>query len=390
MAGTPGRNHAVNPPQATRSLIPGLDGLRALACLAVFGVHFHQKTQLAGTIGPFDLTRLLENGNTGVAVFFILSSFLLSLPYWSGRVPHGDQLKPWLKAYAIKRASRIVPAYYLCLSVLVVAHLQWNELNGLANTVLHYLFLHNFAYYSFYGINQPFWTIGIQVQFYTVFPILMAFLVRMDPRGRRAWVTVLGIGLGSYLLQRVVMVYADDAAVYTHSLLAHMPHFMLGILAGRLYVATQPAPGIDTFDLARRRSIADWVFWGCFVAVLIIMSTPIDLWCKVPFGRYNLPYIPVLITAMVVSAPRSAKARVILESFSLRGLGVISYGVYVYHLPCLNVASRLIRYLSLSDSSNWFLLGLIGLSFTIIVSWASYLLIERPIIEWCRRKVAVA
>ena len=69
---------------------------------------------------------------------------------------------------------------------------------------------------------------------------------------------------------------------------------------------------------------------------------------------------------------------------------MVSYGVYVYHLPCLNVASKLIRYLSLSDSANWFLLGLMGLSLTIIVAWASYLLVERPVIDWCRRKAGVA
>jgi len=56
-------------PPSSSNHIAGLDGLRALACLAVFGVHFQQAVSLQGNIGPFDLARFLENGNTGVALF---------------------------------------------------------------------------------------------------------------------------------------------------------------------------------------------------------------------------------------------------------------------------------------------------------------------------------
>ena len=54
--------------------IAGLDGLRAIAALAVFGVHFGQFTDLNLVAGPFELRSLLENGELGVALFFVLAA----------------------------------------------------------------------------------------------------------------------------------------------------------------------------------------------------------------------------------------------------------------------------------------------------------------------------
>ncbi len=62
--------------------LPGLDGLRALAALSVFGVHFNQIVQFDCHIGPVSVYRLLANGNHAVSLFFSLSGFLLSLPFW--------------------------------------------------------------------------------------------------------------------------------------------------------------------------------------------------------------------------------------------------------------------------------------------------------------------
>ena len=65
----------------SKEYLPGLHGLRALAALLVFGVHFNQIVQLDYDIGPFSLYRLLANGNHAVSLFFTLSGFLLSLPF---------------------------------------------------------------------------------------------------------------------------------------------------------------------------------------------------------------------------------------------------------------------------------------------------------------------
>ena len=112
--------------------VPALDGLRGLACLAVFGVHFQQKTGIEGTLWQFDLARLMQNGNTAVGFFFLLSGFLLALPCWS-RAEHNNEGGgggSW-RRYFWRRFGRIAPAYYLALSALVVKNEILESVQGM-------------------------------------------------------------------------------------------------------------------------------------------------------------------------------------------------------------------------------------------------------------------
>ena len=108
----------------TGARLRGLDGLRGLAALAVFGVHYNQIVDIDVQIGPFDFYLLLVNGEYGVALFFILSGLLLSQPFWKSVLYHADW--PNVKTYVIRRLARILPAYYLALTLLIIleSHLR--------------------------------------------------------------------------------------------------------------------------------------------------------------------------------------------------------------------------------------------------------------------------
>ena len=98
----------------TGARLSGLDGLRGLAALAVFGVHYNQIVDVDVQVGPFDLYLLLVNGKYGVALFFILSGLLLSQPFWKS-VIYGASW-PDTRAYFKRRLARILPAYILATS----------------------------------------------------------------------------------------------------------------------------------------------------------------------------------------------------------------------------------------------------------------------------------
>ncbi len=401
----------------TKRHVESLDGLRALACLAVFGVHFQQTTGLCGKIGPLDIKTLLLNGNTGVCLFFVLSGFLLSLPFWSsaeGESGGGAQDQSsktggvgWVLSYALRRIGRILPAYFLCLTGLVLLDRSWAGPHGLSNVLLHYAFLHNFAEYSLYSISPPFWSIAVQAQFYLVFPLLILLLRPLMARKPAAQVCLLVLAVGAYAGHVAVVQWVSanasawhlpanivrpDGYVLEHTLLAHLSHFLIGILAASVFVALRQTSTQDPgqrIDGSRRWLTSDLLFWSSLLAIVLILSVPdLDNRFQVPHGRYNLPYIPLLIAVMIISAPHARLAGRILNFRPVLLLGVISYGVYVYHLPCMKVIARAMQFIHWTPARNWVLFGIISLALTIVVSTISYLFVERPILRAMKRSAS--
>lgn len=377
--------------QTKRCALPGLNGMRALACLAVFGVHFQQHTGVGGTWWIFDVARLLENGNTGVAVFFVLSGFLLSLGYWSGQEQRRDTSRT-LRTYATRRLARIVPAYFLCLTVLVLVHGHWTTPKQCADTALHYLFLHNYTEFSFYSISEPFWTIAIQAQFYMIFPVLLLLLRPLGARGNAAFVVLLGMCAGCFVIHHWVMTQATGAGdwpvdpqlvsqggtVLSHSVLAHLPHFLLGVLAGGVFSACGTSAHSPSPWAAAG---CEFVFWTAGAIVIAVLATPLDDAIQLPHGRYHFPIVPLLIAAMIVCASLAKPDRGLLNSRPLAALGTISYGVYVYHLPCQNTTVKIMRGLGLEANSHWMIFGLTSLAMAVLVATVSYHVLERPVLR---------
>jgi peptidoglycan/LPS O-acetylase OafA/YrhL len=391
--------------------IAGLDGLRGLACLAVFGVHVQQMTGIGGKLGPVDVGRLLQNGNTGVCLFFMLSGFLLALPIWSVPSKKAEPRRQGLLAFAARRIGRIVPAYFLCLTVLVVA----GRADGAVDIVLHYLFLHNLHEATIYSINDPFWTLAVQAQLYAVFALLMPVLRLLRGSAAVTVLVLLAMIGGTYAAHHELLrwaaaaspwplppqVIAPAGAVLHLSVLAHLPHFLLGALTARVFYATRvtaDSAALTAEQLqaaARQRTVIfDVLFFLAAAGVLAILSVPaFDDLLRLPphskddamVGRYNLPYVPLLIAVILLSAPRGYMTRELLEAAPLRLLGVISFGIYVYHLPCLHVMRWLMGKAGADVPSRWGILAAGGLLLSIAVATASYLLIERPVLRRARR-----
>ena len=377
--------------------IPGLDGLRALACLAVFGVHFQQTVSLTGSIGPFDLARFLENGNTGVALFFILSGFLLSLPFWRS-LERAEPAPRW-RTFWIKRAARILPAYFLCLTLLVLHNRLWEQTGEGTNLLLHYLLLFNYSPQHIFAINPPFWTLAVEVQFYALLPLVF-LLIAAFPRWFRMPVVV-GLAVLAYVAQ-IGMIQCvpcrewwpwngqNNVAqnpVFTYSLLAHLPHFLLGVLGGGGHAALQAARRRHFFAV---QGGVEGGVWIAAVLVFVILATPLDSQLSIPFGRYNLPVVPVLLTLIVLGTSHTILLRALLELTPVRWLGQVSYGVYIYHLPILNVVGRRMQNYGLEVKEHWLVLLVVALALTLAMAALSFYLVERPIFRRMRRQVAAS
>jgi len=372
-----------------------MDGLRAIAALFVFSVHFNQMVRLEYTAGPFDIAKLMANGNHGVSLFFSLSGFLLSLPFW--RAFFNAKPLPDFRKYLIRRLARIIPGYYLLLTLLVFVGRLWEIPGAWFDIVSHYLMVFNFTEFTIFSINPPFWTLAVELQFYLLLPAL--FLCLKTCRNKKKVIFILCslilavCGIQYTLIHTIDRVISwpfnpwltwirPHGAVLNHSLTATLPHFLAGCIAGCLFQTWQSRNRVPGSLISHGEKI----FWSSLMLVFICLSTGWISDVGPSFIPYGFPIIPLLLVCLIITVPFTRIAGKILECPVFKSLGKISYGIYLYHYPCLMFLEWQMRQKGLDVENHWILFGCAGLAITIVTALFSYILIERPSLRLVRRK----
>jgi len=378
------------PTDKDRNSIPGINGLRALAAMSVFMVHYSQQVTVSWDSGYFELSKLLENGNTGVGLFFILSGFLLALPFWSAKIENKDG--PNIKRYLIRRAARIIPAYYFCLFGILFIKLVSGASLNFNNAISHLFFVHNFKDYQVMSFNPPFWTLAVEMQFYIFLPLFFFLTRKLSLRNT----LIISIGLipGIYLLYVSMMQWliqlnswpisipliwpfgfqfdSANSAALKYATTAHLAHFILGIVTAYCFLKAKKWRNYKVLN--------NILFFVTLGVILLILSTSLDDLLQLEYGRYNFPFIPVLLAILIFLTPIAPKALAFLELKFVSWIGVISYGIYIYHYPVLKVTKQLMEATSYNIQLNSMLYWLISISVTLFAAHLSYAYIEKPII----------
>src|SRR2546423_1191046 len=197
---------ALTPPPGNPRF-PLFDGLRAVAALSI--LVYHSGTLSRAGEGQSGLAPYLARLNVGVAIFFVISGFLLYRPFVAARAGLAPPVR--LRDYARRRVLRIVPAYWVALTVLAI----YPGLPGVFGP-------HWWVYYGFgqdYSVDTeirglgPAWSLGCEVVFYAALPLIaaaMGYAVRQ--RRRASWTLELGVLLGLSLLSVGWRAYADSHA----------------------------------------------------------------------------------------------------------------------------------------------------------------------------------
>ncbi len=334
-----------------------LEGLRGVAILLVLLFH----ARLPGTTGGF----------VGVDVFFVLSGFLITgiLLRERERTGHID-----LVAFYARRARRILPAAIVVLVAILAA--SWFLLAPLdlprvaGDAVAAALSVGNirFAasardYFGADAVPSPilhYWSLGVEEQFYFVWPALLILATR-SRRPRVAAGVVLGVlVVVSYLAAWLLTGLASNWAFY--SLPTRAWELGLGGLLAATAVGHERLPSWIAVPLG-------WLGLAAILAalVLILPSTPY------PGVAALLPALGS--AAVILSGQRRGSVATLLALRPLRFLGLISYSLYLVHWPILVLPA--------ADLSVGELLPLgmrVGLAVAAVaVGWVSYRFVERPI-----------
>ncbi len=333
-----------------------IDGLRAIAVLAVLAFH----------VSP----DLLPGGFLGVDVFFLLSGYLISMIVLREQA---DGRFRFVTFYG-RRVRRLFPALAIVLlSVLGAGYfaLFADEYERLARHSFYAIaFLLNFrlmdeaGYFDVASHAKPFlhlWSLSVEEQFYLFWPVLLIALRRL-----RVNVGVAVVVLGTCSLTfAVLLAERRPDALYFHPLARAWEllvgcalawwHFSRGVDALPSILGSRNARGA----LSIVGIVA--LFWGLF-ALGDSLNHP-----------HPLVLIPLAgVAAMIAAGPASAVNR-LLSNRALVFVGLISYPLYLWHWPLLSY----VRIAESGDPPSWLLWAAVTLSF--VLAWATFRFVERPV-----------
>ena len=365
--------------------IAEIDGLRfpaiAIVALGHLSAFFTVRGNYAPSHAPLDrlATALPNYAPLGVVLFFIISGFVLALPF--AQHYRGDGARVSLRSYFLRRLTRLEPPYLLTLAALMGLEIVagMHHIAGRTETpgeVLRHgaasaAYLHNLIFATMSTINPPAWSLEVEVQFYILVPML-ALVFRVHSAAARRSLIVIG-ALAAIAVQLTAGPTHPRIAL---SIVGHLQFFLVGFVLADLYLFAEmrDLTGTYRWDLV---SIAGWV------AIFA-------LWHGGPWATVALPFV-ALTTFVAVFRGRMTN-RLFCNGW-ITTLGGMCYSIYLIHLELIAALARLIRHVVRPTGTLWvdFLVeGVPVLLVTLVVCIAFYYLVERPCMDrqWPRRLFA--
>lgn len=378
-----------------RPEFPALDTLRAVGAVAVLTTHVAFQTGeyfRHGTWGTV-LARL----DVGVAIFFVLSGFLLSRPWWAGAATATS--RPHLATYARKRTARIAPIY-LVSAVLALALLPDNSGRGVASWIRTLTMTDVYFDRTLpHGLTQM-WSLAAEVAFYAALPALMWLCLRRNAglSVRRSNIVLVAMVVGTV----VWLVWGAEALSDMRAwapglwLPGYLTWFAAGMWLARehvlLQLGTPTRIGRAIVDLGRQPGVV----WTMVVGLMLVCGTPlagpVTLAPATDFEAVVKSFAYAAIGVLLVAAGMQAGNRGIFgRLFSnrlLRHFGHVSYSVFCLHLLVL---AALVAYRDYQLFTGDFpLMWLMTLAGSLVVSEIAYRVVERPAMRLFRPRASNA
>ena len=334
-----------------------IEGLRFIAIFAVALLHTHThvtryaKLPAESTIDPL----FLQLGK-GVQLFFVISGFLLGLPFASAEKEH--RTRPSLLRYFERRITRLEPPYFLnilLLYALLIAFHYGTQRQLFPHLLASLAYLHVPIYGTWSSVNPVSWSLEIEVQFYVLVPLL-ALLFRIRSLVTRRSILIALIVAFAWIR----MQYASDPRVAL-TFLGNATFFFAGFLLADLYLwnwARSPRP----------QRLWDFVALGSLPAFFFLQGWTAGL---------MLPFFALLLC---IAAFRGIAFRWCVTRDWIAIIGGMCYTIYLFHYQVIAGAFFLTSRLgtALSPLSYFGLQLVLLLAFVLVFSAIWFVLIERP------------
>lgn len=349
----------------SRKHFAGLDGLRALAIVAVVWHH---------SAHP-DFLPMFARGFAGVDLFFVLSGFLITTLLVREKERNG---RVSLRNFWARRFLRLMPAYYLLLFGMLGAYLVFKpddpDTARLAEGMpIYALYLSNWFHPGANNLGIT-WSLATEEQFYLVWPLIEAFFAPIAAAA--FWVVALIINqlINFGVLDPAInATFGEGAADGKEILEATFTPILLGV--GLAHVLHRE----KGYAIAQRVAGFKYAPYAFAAALLILFNIPTpDI-----SGAFRAA-MHLLMTGWIASILLTPASRItsFLDWRPVAFVGAVSYGMYLYHMWCVHIAKTLLGKLGLPNLWLEFPLALAG---TIVVSAASFYLYEKRFLDVRKR-----
>jgi peptidoglycan/LPS O-acetylase OafA/YrhL len=355
-----------------------MDSLRAIAALAIVGYHV---APLAGALESEFFTAVSAQLSTGVALFFLISGFLLYRPFVLTHA--AGKPMPSLRAYAWRRVLRIVPAYWVALTVtgLLIAPEVFDR------PLLFYGFLQIYSPGAvFEGIPLA-WTLCIEITFYAALPLIALALRHVPIRGSVWRVQAVGVaalfvfGVG----WRCLALAADSEVLRTslNTLPAYLDWFAvgMGLAVLSVWLGTREGP-------PRVVALVERAPGACWAVAAAAIAANAWIWGRRYLGGAEsdaaqvavhltelVTALGMILPAILVGTGRDPLRRLLAWPVLL-WLGLVSYGIYLWQAAALDAVGAITPLsVDVVDTSLWWIP--VGFAACVAAGALSWYLLER-------------
>jgi peptidoglycan/LPS O-acetylase OafA/YrhL len=385
----------------TDNRLNGADFVRAAACLMVLAHHVAQRVspEVLGGWAPVSIS--VQMFAFGVAAFFVLSGYLLSRPFWLA-LDDGRPM-PNLGTYALRRAARVAPGFWLALTVSFVLSITVLGVALDGTLVLRFVaglaFVADFHWLTWFPVefNAPLWSIGCEVTSYALMPLCLWLLFsRRELRGWPGRLVFVGMIALVVWVQSVIVQYPPERAGRgwefglvggakwwwpNYNPVGFFAVFAVGVLAAGVQVrlARLRSIGFDALALAGL-GLAVWS---------LTMSFPVADAYGLAGIPYGFPLFPIGVGVFLVAMPQARLLGRITDNAPVAYVAKVSFGVYVWHYLLMEIVRVLWNpnyvYWGMQDVGQWAIISLAVVALAFAIATLSYRWVEAPAMRWARR-----
>ncbi len=348
---------------------PEIDGIRFVAISLVILYHiykyFTSHTSIATTSenGNYDLlNKFIDNSDRGVELFFVLSGFILCLPFAHHYIGNGKRIA--LKHYYLRRVTRLEPPYFIALTGIFLLQVLFQN-RPFAEMWPSWLasmgYAHMLIFHTIPTITIVTWSLEIEIQFYLLAPLFFKIL-SFDKATRRLSLFIAIIG---------IIFLQNFFPLPVISLFDYVQFFFIGILLADFYVTD------DLASLFRKK----WMVFVAILSFIVLIFLPIKsetpdfyslLWARLCF--------PFTIFVFYYSIFKNSLLIKVFSYGFIPIIGGMCYSIYLLHFTIIGIAGRVTNSIHLTSHYLPNLILQIVL-FTIpilIISALFYYFVERP------------